>query len=125
MQAFSATRSVARLVIYAGLIAFIVLGQKSKNPVISGIVCGAVLGDLATWVLISIYELPRNLRGVTVDAVINVVSLLLLFWFARLEVPRDTDRMTMAFLAFILVSVTKAMLYLIQRHVEEWGSGEF
>lgn len=90
-------------------------GLKSRNPLLSGFVLGAVLGDVVTWVGISMFELPRHAREVTIDAIVNVLSLAALFLFAGLEIPRDEDRMLAAFFAFIVVAVTKAFLYILER----------
>jgi len=117
MQGVRTIWTFVRIAMYGGMIAFLALGQKSKDPTVSGFICGAILADLVTWVGISIVELPRFLRHITIDGVVNVVSLLLLFRFVGVEIPRDEERMAVAFLAFILIAVTKASFYLLERFV--------
>ncbi|MFH0952832.1 MAG: hypothetical protein V1873_00725 [Verrucomicrobiota bacterium] len=118
--------TIVRIAFYAAIIALLVVGQKSKNPMISGLVCGAILADLITWIGISIVEIPRFLRQITIDGVVNIVSLLVIFRFVGVEVPHDEERMVVAFLAFILVSVTKGLLYLLERFFgsEDWPTGD-
>ena len=80
----------------------------------SGFVCGAILADYATWIIICIFEFPKNVREFSLDAVVNGVSALVMFNFLGVSIPRDEDRWVIAFLAFILLACAKVIFYLME-----------
>lgn len=113
------TYSVLRAGIYAVTIALLAAGQHSKNPAVSGFVCGAILADYATWIIICLFEFPKNMRGFSLDAVVNIASALILFHFLGIRIPREEDRWIIAFLAFILLACTKIIFYLMEYFLVE------
>lgn len=106
--------TIARLLVYGGAIAVLLVLRRSTDPVVSGCVFGFWLADVVTWAGISLFELPSNLRQFTIDGVINIASIVALFHFLGIQVPRDEDRMAVAFLSFIGVAVAKASFYLFE-----------
>jgi hypothetical protein len=105
--------TIARLLLYGGGIALLLAMRQSTNPVVSGCVFGIWLADVVTWAGISLFELPSNIRQFTIDGLVNIASIVALFHFLGIEVPRDEERMFAAFLSFIGVAVAKAGFYLI------------
>lgn len=106
--------SVLRAGIYAVAIALLAAGQQSKSPAVSGFVCGAILADYATWIVICLFELPKNFRSFSLDAVVNGISALVMFEFLGIHIPREEDKWVIAFLAFILLACTKMIFYLME-----------
>jgi hypothetical protein len=111
--------SVLRAGIYAVAIALLAAGQNSANPAVSGFVCGAILADYATWIIICLFELRKHLRAFSFDAVVNVASALIMFQFLGVRIPREEDRWIIAFLAFILLASTKVIFYLVEYFLVE------
>ena len=106
--------SVLRAGVYAGAIALLAVGQQSANPAVSGFVCGAILADYATWIVIGIFEFPKNVRAFSFDAVVNAASGLIMFQFLGMRIPREEGQWVIAFLAFILLACTKVIFYLME-----------
>jgi hypothetical protein len=111
--------SVVRAGVYAAAVALLAAGQQSRNPTVSGFVCGAILADYATWIIICLFEFPKNIRASSFDAVVNVVSALIMFHFLGIRIPREEDRWIIAFLAFIFLACTKAIFYLVEYFLVE------
>ena len=111
--------SVLRAGIYAVTIALLAAGQQSMNPAVSGFVSGAILADYATWIVICLFEFPKNVRSFSLDAVVNVTSALVMFKFLGVHIPREEDKWIMAFLAFILLACTKIIFYLMEYFLVE------
>ena len=106
--------SVLRAVIYAVTIAIFAAGRDSTNPTVSGFVGGAILADYATWIVICLFEFPKNIRSFSFDAVVNVASALIMFEYFGVRIPREEDKWVVAFLAFILLACTKIIFYLME-----------
>lgn len=105
--------SFLRLVFYAVVIGVFWFGQKSKDPMVSAFFCGAILADYITWIIISLFELPNYVREVSVDAVINTLMTLVFFKVLGVQVPHDSDGMSVAFMAFLGIATVKIFFYLI------------
>jgi hypothetical protein len=106
--------SVLRAGIYALTIALLAAGQHSRNPAVVGFVCGAILADYATWIIICLFEFPKNVGSFSLDAVVNAASAVIMFQFLGMRIPREEDKWIIAFLAFILLACTKVIFYLME-----------
>ena len=106
--------SVLRAGIYALTIALLAAGQQSRNPAVSGFVCGAILADYATWIIISLFEIRKYLRAFSFDAVVNAASAFVMFQYLGIHIPREEDRWITAFLAFIFLACTMIIFYMVE-----------
>ena len=106
--------SVLRAGIYALTIVLLAAGQQSRSPAVSGFVCGAILADYATWIIISLFEIRKYVRAFSFDAVVNAASAFVMFHYLGIQIPREEDRWITAFLAFIFLACTKIIFYLVE-----------
>ncbi len=110
-----------RAVFYISVVVFFMFISKSTNETVRGIGGGIIMADIITWLGRSMIKMDKYLAEFAWEAVINIVTVVVLVCVFGISFPTQGEGMAMGFMVFLVASGIKVFWYVAQEIAEEDG----